>query len=104
MARVTIKTFHKVVTTAGTQVPLSSTTILARNICIQALASNTGSIYIGESDVSSSDFGVEITAGNSFSIELPSMGEAGSDDIDLKDIWIDAETNGEGVSVTYYTT
>lgn len=46
-------------------------------------------------------FGTQLYAGNTISIEAPEMGNAGANDLDLNDFYIDASVNGEGVSVTF---
>ena len=56
---------NKTVTTAGTRVALADNTVLIRTMVIQADEGNSGSVLVGDSSVSSSVFGVEITAGNS---------------------------------------
>ena len=91
---------NKAVTTAGTAVALASSTRV-RSVMIQANNANTNNIYVGGSTVSSSSYGTFLTAGNSVTIEAPDMGNSGANDLDLADIYIDADTDGEGVSVTY---
>jgi hypothetical protein len=103
MALVRIQHTTKDVTTAGTRVALASSATLAVSVMIQAKSTNTGPIYIGGSTVSSTSYGARLTAGNSLSIEMPDMGMGGSYEVDLSEIYIDAGTNGEGVSVVYYT-
>ncbi|KKM00680.1 hypothetical protein LCGC14_1801990 [marine sediment metagenome] len=85
------------VTTAGTAVPLSATRIVAGWVFLQAKTANTGKIYVGESDVSSTSKMVELSATDGFTFPdnaVPSM-------YDLKDIYIDASVSGEGVWVGY---
>ena len=77
------------VTTAGTQVVLSSSTATA-SVTIKALATNTGYIYVGASTVSSTD-GFQLQAGEVVSMDVDN----------LSDIWIDSSVNGEGVSYIY---
>jgi hypothetical protein len=93
----------KTVTTAGTQVPLSATagTRIAQ-IIIQALPTNTGFIYIGDSTVSSSNgIRLEIPVAGSL---LPSMTISCTgvgNEVDLNTIYIDSSVNGEGVVFLY---
>lgn len=80
-------TGHKTVTTAGTQVQLSSSSAVFGACTIKALSTNTGSIWVGLSSVSSSD-GFELDASESISIDIQGIAH----------IYIDSDTNGEGVS------
>ena len=85
------RTFHgnADVTTGGTAVPLSTTPQYIEEVTIQAKSTNTGSIYIGTTDdMDSTDFGIEIEA-KAIAILKPK---------DITDLWIDAETDGEGVT------
>ena len=85
------------VTTAGTAVPLSATRIAAGWVFLQAKADNTGKIHVGESDVSSTSKMVELSITDGFTFPdnaVPNM-------YDLKDIFIDADTDGDGVWVGY---
>lgn len=81
------------VTTAGTEVPLSSSQILARNLKIKAKHGNTGMIYVGANPVTSTT-GYVLDAGEV--LDLSSVGW-----VDLSEIFIDSDTNGEGVSAFY---
>lgn len=76
----------KNVTTAGTKVQLDN--IDCREVTVIARKGNTGSIYIGGSDVTSSNFGVELHANESFTFAV--------DNASI--IYINASVNGEGVS------
>jgi hypothetical protein len=84
---------QKNVTTAGTEVALASSTTQAYFVRIKAKHGNTNMIYVGANPVTSST-GYVLDAGNE--IELPGI-------VDLSKIYIDADTNGEGVSVFYMT-
>jgi hypothetical protein len=92
---------RKTVTTAGTQVALSATDIFTRNLIIQALPGNTNNIYVGDLNVSSALNIVTLDAGQVITL---SPGDLGDDYgiINLKDIYIDSDTNGEGVNVGYF--
>ena len=81
-----ISTAHKVVTTAGSRVQLSSATIVS--ITIKALSTNTGLIYVGGSGVTSSN-GFELSTGDSVTLAIN----------DADEIWIDSSVSGEGVSI-----
>lgn len=89
----TLRSGEKTVTTAGTAVAIASAQ-LVRSVTIVAKDDNTGKVYIGGSDVAS-------TTNNGLApgdvLELNSRGPAA---IDLADIYVDADTNSEGVD--YY--
>ena len=89
------------VSAAGTRVTLGSGTALpsksAAWVLIQAKTTNTGRIFIGDSSVSSSSFGVELSALDSLSMppcEVPNV-------YDLGHIFIDAADNGDGVTFLF---
>jgi len=100
MARVyTLKSFRRAVTTAGVAVPLSDTPRTYTNFLrVYALGANTGDIYVGDSDVDDQAEPLAATEGKEIS-----QGSRGLDveAYDLNRIYIDADTAGEGVIVTY---
>lgn len=77
------------VTTAGTRVQLGSSTSTG-SITVKALAANTGTIYVGNTTVSSSN-GFQLSAGDTVSMDLDNLSK----------VWIDSSVNGEGVSFVY---
>lgn len=98
----------KTVTTAGTQIQVTtSTTIKPVAVYFEADSANTGYIYVGDSAVSSSAYfaklGVTSSVGQGFSISVPGgLGyKAGGQGIQLSDIWVDSSVSGEKVHVTY---
>lgn len=90
----TVRSGQTTVTTAGTAVPLTTTAVRCTRVIIQALEGNTGAIYVGNDgagDVSSANgFVLGSTAGTNDRVELACG--------DTANIWLDAATNGEGVS------
>ena len=82
---------------AGTAVPLSATRIAAVWVFLQAKVANTGKIYVGTSDVSSTSFGVELSSLDGYAIPPTSALNI----YDLSDIYIDAGVSGDGVTVHY---
>lgn len=77
------------VTTAGTGVALGSAVVNGA-LAVKALLANTNNIYVGGATVDkTAKNGFELDAGEVVVFEF-----VGS----LADIWIDADTNGEGVS------
>lgn len=91
---------EKTVAAAGTAEQLTSSAIMADNVLIQATKDNTGNIFVGDSNVSSSR-GWTLTPGQFISFE-GSRRRDGSDALDLSTIWIDAANNGDGVQWGYY--
>lgn len=91
---------NKTVTTAGTQVALTSSQIVTPKVVIQAKPGNTGNIFVGTADVSSSDYGVVLAPGASTTL-VASHIETGESGLDLTSIWVDAAVNGEGVTFLY---
>lgn len=75
----------KAVATAGTRVALASTQAV-RSVVIKALYSNTGTIYVGNASVASTN-GIELLAGDSVSLDIA----------DLATVNLDCSVNGEGV-------
>jgi len=82
---------QKTVTAAGTAEVLATTTAII-SVTIKALRANTGNIYVGDSGVDSAN-GHVLERGASVSMDVD----------DLADVYIDADTNGEGVSYLYLT-
>jgi hypothetical protein len=74
------------VTTAGTRVQLP--THGCKEVTIIAKKGNTGQIYLGASDVSSTVYGLEMDAKDSITLKVANSNQ----------LWIDASTNGEGIS------
>jgi len=79
---------RKTVTAAGTAEPLvASYTYLQSGITITALTGNTNNVYVGDSAVGSGN-GHILDADDSIFLEIR----------DLNTVYIDTDTNGEGVS------
>ena len=95
-----IYSFSQVVTAAGTRVALTATRTPASWATIKAIktsgSANTGNIYVGGDDVSSS-LGYPLTPGQV--LELPMA--AGQTYIDLAEVYIDAGTSLDEVKVVY---
>jgi hypothetical protein len=75
-----------VVPSAGTAVPLSTSTAV-KTITIRALNSNTGKVYVGSSSVNSSN-GFQCMPDETISIDFNNLGN----------VYIDVDNSGEGVS------
>ena len=88
---------NKTVAAAGTAEALMSSRTPASWVTVQALLTNTSSVYVGASTVDSGR-GIELpSALDSWSI--PELG--GPTYLDLSTIYVDAAVNGEGVKFIY---
>jgi hypothetical protein len=74
------------VTTAGTRIQLPAQA--CREVTIIALRSNTSSIFVGGSNVSSTVYGAELLSRDTITIKVS----------DASLIYMDSSVNGEGVS------
>jgi len=83
----TVYNGQKTVTTNGTAEALASSQALSAGVLIKALADNTNDVYVGDSSVDSSN-GFVLAAGEEVFIEIDN----------LASVYIDVDTNGEGVS------
>ena len=92
-------TFTKTVSAAGTKERLTTQEINVPAVLIQGISTNTGDVYIGDNQVSSTN-GIEVDARDGIVISAKALGWA-DENISLKDIWIDVDTNGEGVNVLF---
>jgi len=79
---------EKTITTAGTQLALNASTRV-KSVVIIAKSANVGQVYVGDSTVDNT-INDGLDAGESLSIEA-------LDWMDLADIFLDVDTNGEGV-------
>lgn len=99
----------KAVTTAGTRVQITDDNdTKCSSVYFEALGTNTGYIYVGLSDVSSTQYiaklAVSSTVGQGFALDIGSLGgqfRLGGQGIQLSNFWIDSSVNGESVLFTY---
>ena len=85
----TLLASEKTVTAAGTAEALVGSSQRVRSVTVVAKASNTGQVYIGGSDVASStNDGLE--PGDVMTVPTEEW-------LDLADIYVDADNNGEGI-------
>lgn len=92
------RSFIKNVTSAGTAVALSATSLIVKSFLVKAKSGNTNDIYLGDSTVDAAT-----------GFPLDSSEVAGGEEVsrgihswyDLSKWFIDADTNGEGVAVLY---
>lgn len=88
---------RKAVTTAGTRVQLSATSVRIKGLMISGDLGNTGEVVVGDNSVVATQgamVGNVIIPGNAPFV-LPVN--------DLNLVWIDANTNGDGICFTYFS-
>lgn len=81
-------------TSGGTAQALTTTATIAQSVLIVAKSTNAGSVYVGSSDVDSTNT-FPIAAGKSYRIEAPQAPGGGADDMDLSTIFWDGTTNDD---------
>ena len=95
MASGSIKDGFKLVTTAGTPVPLAAVDTPCKSIIITAKASNTGKIAVGGptvvATIGATQTGVVLAAGGVLQLDIT----------DVHNVYIDATVSGEGVTFAY---
>ena len=94
-------TGQRVVTAAGTpealiETPANVKEARVKLVIIRAHTGNGGDIYVGANNSVASTTGYILTAGET--VELDVSDEEYDVRLDLTQIWIDADNNGEGVS------
>jgi hypothetical protein len=88
-----------VVAAAGTPVRLSATSIAVNSVTISAITSNTNPVTIGGADVVGALATRKGVAMAATSNPITLTAEHGVDE--LGDVYVDAVTNGEGVTYIY---
>lgn len=94
-----LKTLQKTVTTAGTRVQLTTVSTPAYGVRIKAKVANAGVIYLGDLAVAAAN-GYQVAAGEHLDLSEILLDKTAI--IDLKDIWVDAATSADGISVVYF--
>ena len=93
-------------TLAGTRQQISTTQIIAYKILFVADTGNAGTIYIGDSTVSSTNgmaLAVVNSAGQSFEAVPPTETSGGNAKVDLSNFYFDGSSSGDKVRVFYWT-
>lgn len=90
------------VATPGTRVALYTSNLMVYCVSVQSLPSNTGTHYIGDSTVSSSN-GVTFAAGDVAEIDGPPGIRGGQEQFDLSTIYVDATVGGTKFRITAWT-
>lgn len=88
------------VTTAGTRVPLKTGNgLYTQSVEISAASTNVGDVYIGPDSVASTT-ALGLSPGETTTINAP-MVSGTHGDIDLSQIYVDADNNGDKIFITY---
>ena len=85
----TILSSEKTVSTAGTAEALSASSQRVKSLSVIAKVGNTGNVYVGGSNVASAT-NDGLAAGDELIIPAVNW-------LDINDVYIDVDTNGEGV-------
>ncbi len=83
---------------AATRLTTSDTKVPA--VVITAEISNAGRVYIGDNQVSASNYGADLGPGDHVKMSAEELGWANAN-ISLKDIWHFSGSTGDGVAVLY---
>ena len=86
--------------TAGTAVQIVPTAIQAHSISFEADNLNTGKIYIGRTDVDENNYITALAKGEQLELEAALL-RGNSEVFILSDYFVDTETNGNTVHVSY---
>ena len=84
-----VKGGNKNVTTAGTAVQLTTTSTPCKAVLIRAKAANTNNVYFGDSSVDNTYTYLSAYEWASIAVS------------DVSHVYIDSDTNGEGVTYSY---
>jgi len=83
----TIYNGQNTVAAAGTAEALAGSQALTSGVLVKALSTNTGNVYVGDASVDSAD-GLLLAPSEEVFLEIDNLDE----------VYIDVDTNGEGVS------
>lgn len=93
--------FLKTVGAAGTQERLTDSSHTVRAVLITAKPGNSGYVYVGDKDVSSTRHGVCLDQKESVEMTTGDLGWPEAE-MPLNEIWLDVSSSGDGVSVMYF--
>jgi hypothetical protein len=93
---------HSVInlTAAGTAQALSASELLVESFTVQGKVGNTGNIFVGDSGVSSTDFAIELDAGEKHTFKASEYAK-GDAQIDLATVYFDGGTTDDDIVVSY---
>jgi hypothetical protein len=93
------KSIEVLVPTAGTRVALSAVDLYSSHVLIKARSTNAGLVYVGGSDVAAAN-GLHLAANAELDLGALLRKDA-NEALNLKHVFIDSATNGDGVRVLY---
>ncbi len=97
-----LKTLAEVnLTAAGTAQQITATVTEVEAVVINAGNSNSGVIFVGDSNVSSTRYAARLAAGERVSIDAGGVGGGNSDFLDMSEIYIDGDTTNDDVYIGY---
>lgn len=97
---VTLAAITAATTTGGTV--LSATQILCATLIITADAGNSGSIYVGDANVSTTRYTAKLAANASISVPMISPSRPGASNLDLSKFYVLGSAASQKVQVTYF--
>lgn len=94
------------ITTAGTRVQGAGTSSkYVNSVYVEALKTNTGVIYVGDSSVSSTLYMCALSAGAGFTISVDTHNKVGGStsgpELQLNSLYFDCSVSGEKCQMTY---
>ena len=89
------------VTTAGTATQCAANSLTCISVYFEALDTNAGAIYIGDSTVSTTKYITKLAAGSGFGISTDAQGHGLGGEIQLTTVWVNAASSGDKVQMTY---
>ena len=93
------RSFSRTVTLAGARERLTDSDMDVLSVTFQAELLNTGVIYLGDNQVSSSNYAYGLVAGDTVSLDGPSLGSAPAF-ISLSEFWLDTNSSGDTLIVS----
>lgn len=92
-----------IVTVAGTRIRVSGSSLLVRRALIQALPTNINTVTVGDANVVASMGTQGSPTARGHRLNSPGVDFISFDFNDLTNVWVDAASSGDGVTVVYWT-
>ncbi len=90
-------------TTAGTRTQVNSSVTQVTSVYFEALSTNTGVIYIGDSTVTSTKYMTRLAVSAGFNLSAGGNFGGFGAEINLSTLYIDSSVSGDKVQVTFLT-
>ena len=91
-------------TTAGTRTQATASSTYATAVYFEALGTNVGYVYVGDSTVSATKYMARLAAGQGINVNIDSLSKADLGDggeLQLSTFYIDTSVSGEKCQFTY---